>query len=100
MVRIGRLVSWKSQTCSHFISFENIFEELLPYVARIPFVLFRSAPADACVCTVPDAHESDVNVLSWNKQEPLLVTGGDDATLRVWTLKTIQAGFIPVLFHC
>uniref|UniRef100_F1L0B5 Glutamate-rich WD repeat-containing protein 1 n=1 Tax=Ascaris suum TaxID=6253 RepID=F1L0B5_ASCSU len=50
----------------------------------------RSAPADACVCTVPDAHESDVNVLSWNKQEPLLVTGGDDATLRVWTLKTIQ----------
>lgn len=52
----------------------------------------RSAPAGACVCTVPDAHESDVNVLSWNKQEPLLVTGGDDATLRVWTLKTIQYG--------
>ncbi|VDM37682.1 unnamed protein product [Toxocara canis] len=52
----------------------------------------RSAPADACVCTVPNAHEADVNVLSWNKQEPLLVTGGDDAALRVWTLKTIQYG--------
>uniref|UniRef100_A0A915BAM3 Glutamate-rich WD repeat-containing protein 1 n=1 Tax=Parascaris univalens TaxID=6257 RepID=A0A915BAM3_PARUN len=50
----------------------------------------RSAPADACVCTVPNAHELDVNVLSWNKQEPLLVTGGDDATLKVWSLKTIQ----------
>ncbi|KAK6018318.1 WD domain, G-beta repeat protein, partial [Ostertagia ostertagi] len=50
----------------------------------------RSSPADACVCTVEKAHSSDVNVLSWNSHEPLLVTGGDDAELKIWSLKTIQ----------
>nr|CDJ81680.1 WD40 repeat and Ubiquitin domain containing protein [Haemonchus contortus] len=52
----------------------------------------RASPADACVCTVEKAHSSDVNVISWNSHEPLLVTGGDDAELRIWSLKTIQFG--------
>ncbi|KAK0418390.1 hypothetical protein QR680_013534 [Steinernema hermaphroditum] len=52
----------------------------------------RLSPAEACVCTVENAHESDVNVLSWNDKEPLIVTGGDDALLHVWSLKTIQYG--------
>ncbi|KAK6044346.1 WD domain, G-beta repeat protein [Cooperia oncophora] len=54
----------------------------------------RSSPADACVCTVEKAHTSDVNVLSWNTHEPLLVTGGDDAELKIWSLKTIQRSFL------
>ncbi|RCN31002.1 WD domain, G-beta repeat protein [Ancylostoma caninum] len=52
----------------------------------------RSSPASACVCTVDKAHTSDVNVLSWNSQEALLVSGGDDAELKIWSLKTIQFG--------
>lgn len=52
----------------------------------------RSPPSEACVCTVEHAHESDVNVLSWNKHEPILVSGGDDAALNIWSLKTIQYG--------
>ncbi|VDN57322.1 unnamed protein product [Dracunculus medinensis] len=50
----------------------------------------RVARKEACVCTVSNAHASDVNVLSWNKYEPLLLTGGDDAVLNIWSLKTIQ----------
>ncbi|EPB68137.1 WD domain, G-beta repeat protein [Ancylostoma ceylanicum] len=52
----------------------------------------RSSPASACVCTVDKAHTSDVNVISWNSQEALLVSGGDDAELKIWSLKTIQFG--------
>ena len=50
------------------------------------------SPTDACVCTVENAHDDHVNVLSWNANEPLIVTGGDDATLKIWSLKTIQVG--------
>ncbi|VDK48634.1 unnamed protein product [Cylicostephanus goldi] len=52
----------------------------------------RSSPADACVCTVEKAHTSDVNVMSWNPQDALIVSGGDDADLKIWSLKTIQFG--------
>ncbi|TKR65212.1 hypothetical protein L596_025644 [Steinernema carpocapsae] len=47
---------------------------------------------EACVCVVENAHESDVNVLSWNDKEPLIASGGDDALLNIWSLKTIQFG--------
>ncbi|EJW85985.1 glutamate-rich WD repeat containing 1 [Wuchereria bancrofti] len=50
----------------------------------------RSPPSDACVCTVENAHKSHANVISWNKFEPLIVSGGDDTTLNVWSLKTMQ----------
>lgn len=53
----------------------------------------RSPPSDACVCTIENAHESDVNVLSWNKFESLVVSGGDDGALNVWSLKTLQVCF-------
>jgi len=52
----------------------------------------RAAAADACVCTVANAHGSDVNVISWNKTEPFLLSGGDDGELKVWDLKLIQYG--------
>ncbi|VDN03314.1 unnamed protein product [Thelazia callipaeda] len=49
-----------------------------------------SAPSDACVCDVENAHESHVNVISWNKSEPLIVSGGDDTAINVWTTKSMQ----------
>jgi WD40 repeat protein len=51
----------------------------------------RAPSKQACVCTVPDAHEADVNVLSWSDgSDQLIVSGGDDAILRVWSMKTLQ----------
>uniref|UniRef100_A0A914GTN2 Glutamate-rich WD repeat-containing protein 1 n=1 Tax=Globodera rostochiensis TaxID=31243 RepID=A0A914GTN2_GLORO len=50
----------------------------------------RASHKESCVCTVKDAHDGDVNVISWNNGEPLIVSGGDDTVLRVWSLKTIQ----------
>uniref|UniRef100_A0A0K0FY56 Glutamate-rich WD repeat-containing protein 1 n=1 Tax=Strongyloides venezuelensis TaxID=75913 RepID=A0A0K0FY56_STRVS len=50
----------------------------------------RISGKDACVCTVEDCHGSDINVLSWNKFEPLIVTGGDDANIKVWSLRMLH----------
>lgn len=50
----------------------------------------RISGKEACVCVVEDSHSSDINVLSWNKYEPLIVTGGDDANLKVWSLRMLQ----------
>lgn len=44
-----------------------------------------------------DAHESDVNVISWNRHEPLIVSGSDDTVLKIWSLKTIQ---VKYMFQC
>lgn len=53
----------------------------------------RAPGSQACVHTVKNAHDSDVNVISWNKFEPLIVSGGDDGALKLWSLKTIQVSF-------
>ncbi|XP_054637219.1 glutamate-rich WD repeat-containing protein 1 [Dunckerocampus dactyliophorus] len=38
------------------------------------------------------AHESDINVISWNRTEPFLLSGGDDGFLKVWDLRQFKTG--------
>lgn len=44
------------------------------------------------VLNLENAHEEDVNVISWNKGvEYLLVSGGDEGGLKVWDLRNLKA---------
>lgn len=50
----------------------------------------RVSPTDAQICAINDAHSSDVNVISWNRTDPFLVSGGDDGVVKVWDLRLLQ----------
>jgi len=48
----------------------------------------RCAPSDACKITINNAHNSDVNVISWNcKEQHFIASGGDDSVIKVWDLR-------------
>lgn len=50
----------------------------------------RLAPNKANMLTISEAHDSDINVINWNKKEPLIVSGGDDGKLMIWDLRQFK----------
>ncbi|KAG7474665.1 glutamate-rich WD repeat-containing protein 1 [Solea senegalensis] len=50
----------------------------------------RSPPNS--MISAEEAHSSDINVISWNRTEPFLLSGGDDGLLKVWDLRQFKTG--------
>ncbi|KAL5484641.1 hypothetical protein EMCRGX_G021171 [Ephydatia muelleri] len=57
----------------------------------------RANPSKACMLTT-HAHDTDVNVISWNRSEPLLVSGADDGTLKIWDFRQFKSGVPAATF--
>ena len=67
----------------------------------------RCEPSTACKIAVDNAHNSDVNVISWNRKEQhFIASGGDDGIIKVWDLRqykvragqSFEPGYFPLYF--
>lgn len=48
------------------------------------------------VVGIAPAHESDVNVISWNKGTSyLLISGGDEGQIKAWDLRNVKGSVNP-----
>ncbi|EDV19756.1 Glutamate-rich WD repeat-containing protein 1 [Trichoplax sp. H2] len=56
----------------------------------VKFWDIRIAKQKGCMISV-EAHSDDVNVISWNNNDPFLLSGGDDGILNVWDLRRLQS---------
>ena len=52
----------------------------------------RADPEKANMLTVSNAHDRDINVIDWNKNEPFIASGGDDGMLKIWDLRMFDKG--------
>ena len=59
---------------------------------EIIFLPFRARPDKACMLTVSNAHDTDVNVINWNANEPFIASGGDEGHLKIWDLRNLDKG--------
>lgn len=59
----------------------------------------RAPPPRACRLVAPAAHDGDVNVLSWSRSDPFLLSGGDDGALRLWDLRRFHTGSCAATFR-
>lgn len=59
----------------------------------------RVSPVKANKLTIPQAHEGDVNVIHWNLNEPMIVSGGDDGKVHIWDIRQFKSPIATFKHH-